>query len=289
MTDEGASQFEIGDAPLSPSMFFAPYAHLSSALLRGAAERAGSVRRVPAAEIDALVTRSVRDRLALSEPMDDRALVGRHVARVEVQREQLVVELAGAEGADAKRTLQIPWQKTIGKRRREILLPEGVPSRHVRPIRSETRATLVAAIARGRRWLTELTSDATATAETIAEREGCSVRKVNMTISLAFLAPDLVKAAIAGQLPHGMGVARLADRANGLASTRCSAFLRSKRRIRTESLPSAVSVSGKRDFAVRDKPPKMATQPQVSRLRRSRRARGPRQFGAIRREPGNLP
>src|SRR3989442_9585111 len=32
-----------------------------------------------------------------------------------------------------------------------------------------------------------------------------------MTISLAFLAPDLVKAAIAGRLPHGMGVARLAD------------------------------------------------------------------------------
>ena len=31
-----------------------------------------------------------------------------------------------------------------------------------------------------------------------------------MTISLAFLAPDLVKAAI-GRLPHGMGVARLAD------------------------------------------------------------------------------
>jgi hypothetical protein len=29
-----------------------------------------------------------------------------------------------------------------------------------------------------------------------------------MTISLAFLAPDLVKAAIDGRLPHGMGVAR---------------------------------------------------------------------------------
>ena len=35
--------------------------YLSSALLQGAAERAGSVRRVPAAEIDALVARSVRD------------------------------------------------------------------------------------------------------------------------------------------------------------------------------------------------------------------------------------
>jgi site-specific DNA recombinase len=70
---------------------------------------------------------------------------------------------------------------------------------------------LVASIARGRRWLDELTNDATATTERIAEREGCSARKVNMTISLAFLAPDLIKAAIDGRLPHGIGVARLAD------------------------------------------------------------------------------
>jgi len=50
-----------------------------------------------------------------------------------------------------------------------------------------------------------------ATTDSIASREGCSARKVNMTISLAFLAPDLVKAAIDGRLPHGMGVARLTD------------------------------------------------------------------------------
>jgi site-specific DNA recombinase len=47
--------------------------------------------------------------------------------------------------------------------------------------------------------------------DSIAKREGCSVRKVNMTISLAFLAPDLVKAAIDGRLPYRMGVARLTD------------------------------------------------------------------------------
>src|ERR1700726_1200952 len=61
------------------------------------------------------------------------------------------------------------------------------------------------------RWLDELITAETATTESIAKRERCSVRKVNMTISLAFLAPDLVKAAIDGRLPHGMGVARLAD------------------------------------------------------------------------------
>jgi hypothetical protein len=86
-----------------------------------------------------------------------------------------------------------------------------MPPQLARPIRSETRATLVAAIARGRRWLDELTTDSSVTTESIAQRENCSIRKINMTISLAFLAPDLVKAAIDGRLPRGMGIARLID------------------------------------------------------------------------------
>ena len=32
-----------------------------------------------------------------------------------------------------------------------------------------------------------------------------------MTISLAFLAPDLVKAALDGRLPRGLGMTRLSD------------------------------------------------------------------------------
>ena len=90
-------------------------------------------------------------------------------------------------------------------------LPEGIQPQYARPMRSESRATLVTSIARGRRWLDELTTDTNASAASIAKREGCSARKVNMTISLAFLAPDLVRAAIEGRLPHGMGVTRLAD------------------------------------------------------------------------------
>jgi site-specific DNA recombinase len=81
----------------------------------------------------------------------------------------------------------------------------------MRPIRSESRALLVALIARARRWLDELITDPAANTKSIADREGCSVRGVNMTISLAFLAPDLVKAAIDGRLPHGMAVVRLSD------------------------------------------------------------------------------
>src|SRR3974377_549727 len=39
--------------------------------------------------------------------------------------------------------------------------------------------------------------------------EGFTIPKVNMTISLGFLAPKIVEPAIGGRLPHGMGVIRL--------------------------------------------------------------------------------
>jgi DNA invertase Pin-like site-specific DNA recombinase len=189
--------------------------YISSVLLTGAADRASAVSRVPAAEIEALIVKSVREHLKPAEPIDDRELIDNRVTRVEVKTNQLIIHLAQLEsshlGASARTPLCIPWQKLPATRRREILLPEGAQKMSARPIRSENRATLVASIARGRRWLDELTKDAISSAERIAKREGCSPRKVNMTISLAFLAPDLVKAAIDGRLPHGMGVARLAD------------------------------------------------------------------------------
>jgi hypothetical protein len=191
--------------------------YLSSALLQGTSERAGSVRRVPATDVEALVIKSVREHIKPSQPIDDLSLITR-VARVEVQPKQLVIRLTEEpkQTGNRKKTrangaLHVPWQRALTTRRREILLPEGMPPQHARPIRSETRATLVAAIARGRHWLDELTTDPSVTTESIAKREDCSIRKVNMTISLAFLAPNLVKAAIDGRLPHGMGVARLTD------------------------------------------------------------------------------
>jgi hypothetical protein len=96
------------------------------------------------------------------------------------------------------------------KRGRDILLPASA-QHDIRPIRSETRATLVAAIARGRRWLDELATGVATNVEQIAARAKCSVRQINLTISLAFLSPALVKAGVEGRRPRGIGVARLRD------------------------------------------------------------------------------
>ncbi len=188
--------------------------YVSSALLHGQTEQAGTFSRIPASEIEAVVAKSVRGHLNQSTEIEDAVLIRNHVIRVEVQSGQLIIKLANANDAGSKRKrnlIEVPWQKSPSTRRREVLVPQAGATQDVRPIRSENRATLVASIARGRRWLDELIADPSANAENISARDGCSVRKVNMTISLAFLAPDLVKAAIDGRLPHGMGVVRLSD------------------------------------------------------------------------------
>jgi site-specific DNA recombinase len=107
--------------------------------------------------------------------------------------------------------LSIPWQKPPSKRFRQILLPHGSSRKDIRPERPERRLRLVSAIARGRRWLDEMISGSVTEVEQIASRERCSVRHVNMTISLAFLAPRLVRAAVEGRLPRGINIERLRD------------------------------------------------------------------------------
>jgi site-specific DNA recombinase len=81
----------------------------------------------------------------------------------------------------------------------------------IRPIRAEHRARLLRSIAKGRLWLNELLTSPTSSQDAIAKRERCSVRKINMTISLAFLAPSLTKVVIDGRLPRGLGITQLCD------------------------------------------------------------------------------
>jgi site-specific DNA recombinase len=88
-----------------------------------------------------------------------------------------------------------------------------------RPEQFERRARLVSAISRGRRWLDDVVLGWVTTIAELCSREKCSTRQINMTISLAFLAPNLVKAAVEGRLPRGIGVERLRDPPTGMEPT----------------------------------------------------------------------
>lgn len=202
--------------------------YVSSPHLHGESKSAtlGSVSRVPAANIEELVVKSLKEHRSTENGAfapdvaraSDRQTILEWVERIDVYRDRLLVRLKSdhpADLADASSRdghhLSIPWQKPPSKRPRQILLPHGVSRNAVRPERAERRARLVAAIARGRRWLAEIVSGSITGVDQIASRERCSVRQVNMTISLAFLAPDLVKAAVEGRMPRGIGVERLRE------------------------------------------------------------------------------
>ena len=70
---------------------------------------------------------------------------------------------------------------------------------------------MLQAIANGRAWLDDIVTGRAADIETIAMREGRSKRSIAMMISLAFLAPDIIEAALDGRLPRGIGVRRLVE------------------------------------------------------------------------------
>jgi hypothetical protein len=78
-------------------------------------------------------------------------------------------------------------------------------------MRANARTVLIEALTDAHRWLDELLSDPLQTPESLALREGKTERSIRMTLSLAFLAPDIVKAAIEGRLPRGFGLRRLTD------------------------------------------------------------------------------
>jgi site-specific DNA recombinase len=78
-------------------------------------------------------------------------------------------------------------------------------------MRANARAILLDALRGAHRWLDEILSDPLQTLESLALREGKTDRSIGMTLSLAFLAPDIVKAAVEGHLPRGYGLKRLVD------------------------------------------------------------------------------
>jgi hypothetical protein len=160
---------------------------------------------VPAAEIEAIVMKALK-----SCPSDPSTTSG-HAGRVEVRKNVLAVWLkpAGSDSAEDDPTHQassdqtppllITWTKPPSKRFKEILVPHAAE-----------RAALIKSISRGRAWLDDIVSGRT-TVEEIAVGHKCSVRHVNMTVSMAFIAPGLIKAAIEGRLPRGIGVANLRE------------------------------------------------------------------------------
>jgi hypothetical protein len=107
---------------------------------------------------------------------------------------------------DARRRILVPYVYNPHKRRREIVLPAN-GSDYIKPIEYDEQQRLIRSIAQGRAWLREILGGTTTSI--IAAREHKSERAIRLMLSLAFLDPKLVKAALHGNLPRGISSKRL--------------------------------------------------------------------------------
>jgi site-specific DNA recombinase len=215
--------------------------YVSRAILTGRKPDAGSVTRVPAAQIEKQVfdatksviasRRSIDGLGALSHVDVSGRTVGSHptvgepcqelsvhekvldaIERVTISKEKIEIRLSDvvAMGGQA-RTVILPWVPPSPYQRRVVIQGEGEPLSLIRPMRVRARAVFAESLRNAHRWLDELTRDPRQTIEVIATREHKSERSIRMTLSLAFVAPPIVAAAIEGRLPRGFGSKRLMD------------------------------------------------------------------------------
>jgi DNA invertase Pin-like site-specific DNA recombinase len=199
--------------------------YVSQALLQSKVLGAGSIGRVPAAEIEALVLAALRQHLQASDAKPpptshrDRDLIERHVERITLTRNQITLQMRpSSDAADAVRvageagrnaigelpvaTITIPWTDPLPAAVKGIV---HVPA-HSTPIRPSRREALLIAIAEARQWVDEVAQGRPATFAQIARREGKVERHVRLLAPLAFLSPRIVAAIIDGTAPANLTV-----------------------------------------------------------------------------------
>jgi site-specific DNA recombinase len=126
-------------------------------------------------------------------------------------QEKIEIWLSDLAMGGQARTLTVPRIPPSPYQRREIIQGEAEPRSPIRPMRVRARAVFAESLRNAHRWLDELIADPHQTIEVIADREHKSERSIRMTLSLAFVAPPIVAAAIEGRLPRGFGSKRLMD------------------------------------------------------------------------------
>jgi hypothetical protein len=106
--------------------------YVSSALIQGRLQSAGSVARVPAAKVEAAIVDAVRRQIRPDAPSDDTEMITTCVRRIEVRRTEIAISLANEERDSEEETidpavLTVPWSKTIA------IATSSSPMAHPRP------------------------------------------------------------------------------------------------------------------------------------------------------------
>jgi DNA invertase Pin-like site-specific DNA recombinase len=203
--------------------------YVSHALLQKRPNEAGSVPRVPAPEIEGAVLKAVRrhfDDEDRKQPIvtDDRDWIERQLDRVVVHAEAIEIHLVRSrdrpEGPSAEKgddlkaamppeaIITVPWSGAAFVEVKGILHSPSPPQR----LSTETRDTLLGAIAKARIWIADLVEGRFGSFSEIASREGKVERHIRLLAPLAFVSPRIASEIADSIAPSDLTVTGLAKR-----------------------------------------------------------------------------
>jgi site-specific DNA recombinase len=200
--------------------------YVSHALIQGRKRQAGSVRRIPAVEIEDLVLRAVRLNLSSRDPenvpSDQQAIVAQ-IDKITAKRDAIEIQLleggaTSANSGSAKRKMKdssgvgtsmisIPWTASTFVAVKGIVQAPQTDGPTLNP---DKRDVLLNAIAKVRRWVDDITSGRVKSFADIATKEKNVERHIRLLAPLAFVAPSLVQSIIDGIAPANLTVTELA-------------------------------------------------------------------------------
>jgi len=201
--------------------------YISQSLMNNPKDETMSGWRLPAREVDQAVAQAIlpvlRDRETIAAALHDAGILAQHipavlkvvrdvdensivekfVERVELSREKICVTLSliPVKDTPVKITREIPMQMKRRGVEMRMIIGERTPARIDR--------TLIRAIAKAHTWMQELFSEGVPNMAAISARESIDKGSLSRTMNLAFLAPDIVEAIVAGCQPVDLTLQKL--------------------------------------------------------------------------------
>jgi site-specific DNA recombinase len=163
------------------------YRFYVSTALRGRKQRAGSVTRVAAPEIEGIVEKALRVQLP---DQDDLKTTLDQVERITVKENS--VEMAFAIGGFAK-AIRVPWNQ-VTPSGASVLAPPPVSN-------AVSNQKLLQAVVRAHVWLKDLSSSRYHSIEDLASAAALHPKIVRQGLRLAFLSPSLTSAVLEADRP----------------------------------------------------------------------------------------
>ncbi len=164
--------------------------YVSQALIQHRKTEAGSVARVSAPEIEAVIMTAC---LSIDA-----------IARVTLFRDCLLIELRGPSDGTPS-TIRVPFAWQPQGRRKGIAHESPQKPR----LNHDAAESILTMIAQARRWMKELIDGALASTDEIALREGVGERNIRKLLPLACLSPNIVRAIADGTAPANLTITRL--------------------------------------------------------------------------------